>query len=42
MAVRRFGLPLPRVAAGATVLWFPVRHLGAAPVRDGLRAEPDH
>ena len=38
MAVRRFSLPLLRVAAGVTVLWFLVRHVGAAPFRDGLRA----
>jgi uncharacterized membrane protein YbhN (UPF0104 family) len=37
-AVRRFGLPLLRVAAGVTVLWFLVRHVGATPFRDGLRA----
>jgi hypothetical protein len=41
MAVRRFGLPLLRVAVGVTVLWFLVRHLGAAQFRDGLWAEPD-
>jgi uncharacterized membrane protein YbhN (UPF0104 family) len=35
---RRWGLPLLRLAAGAAVLWFLVRHLGAAPFRDGLRA----
>jgi uncharacterized membrane protein YbhN (UPF0104 family) len=37
-AVRRFGLPLLRLAAGVTVLWFVWRQLGAAPFRDGLRA----
>jgi uncharacterized membrane protein YbhN (UPF0104 family) len=37
-AVRRFGLPLLRMAVGFAVLWFLVRHLGAAPFRDGLRA----
>ena len=37
-AVRRFGLPLLRLAAGVTVLWFLGRQLGAAPFRDGLRA----
>jgi uncharacterized membrane protein YbhN (UPF0104 family) len=31
-------MPLLRVAAGVAVLWFLVRHLGAAPFRDGLRA----
>jgi hypothetical protein len=31
-------MPLLRVAAGVVVLWFLVRHLGAAPFRDGLRA----
>src|ERR1022692_3890492 len=36
--VRRFGLPLLRLAAGVTVLWFIWRQLGAAPFRDGLRA----
>jgi uncharacterized membrane protein YbhN (UPF0104 family) len=29
---------LLRLAAGVTVLWFLVRHLGAAPFEDGLRA----
>ena len=42
MAVRRFGLPLLRVAADVNVLWFLARHVGAAHFRDGLRAEPDH
>jgi uncharacterized membrane protein YbhN (UPF0104 family) len=37
-AVRRFGPPLLRLAAGVTVLWFLVRHVGAAPFADGLRA----
>jgi uncharacterized membrane protein YbhN (UPF0104 family) len=37
-AVRRFGLPLLRLAAVVTVLWFLGRHVGAAPFRDGLRA----
>jgi uncharacterized membrane protein YbhN (UPF0104 family) len=37
-AVRRFGLPLLRLAAGVTVLWFLVRQVGAAPFEDGLRA----
>ncbi len=37
-AVRRFGPPLLRVAASATVLLFLVRQLGAAPFGDGLRA----
>jgi uncharacterized membrane protein YbhN (UPF0104 family) len=37
-AVRRSGPSLLRVAAGVTVLWFLVRHLGAAPFEDGLRA----
>jgi uncharacterized membrane protein YbhN (UPF0104 family) len=37
-AVRRVGLPLLRLAAAGTVLWFVWRHLGAAPFRDGLRA----
>jgi len=37
-AVRRFGPSLLRLAAGATVLWFLVRQLGAAPFEDGLRA----
>jgi uncharacterized membrane protein YbhN (UPF0104 family) len=37
-AVRRFGPPLLRLAAGATVLWFLVRHVGAAPFGNGLRA----
>jgi uncharacterized membrane protein YbhN (UPF0104 family) len=36
--VRRFGPPLLRLAAGAAVLWFLVRHVGAAPFADGLRA----
>jgi uncharacterized membrane protein YbhN (UPF0104 family) len=36
--VRRLGLPLLRVAAAVTVLWFLVRLLGAAPFEDGLRA----
>jgi uncharacterized membrane protein YbhN (UPF0104 family) len=37
-AVRRFGLPLLRLAVGVTVLWFLGRQVGAAPFRDGLRA----
>jgi uncharacterized membrane protein YbhN (UPF0104 family) len=37
-AVRRFGLPLLRLAAGVAVLWFLLRQLGAAPFEDGLRA----
>ena len=37
-AVRRFGPSLLRLAAGATVLWFLWRHVGAAPFKDGLRA----
>jgi uncharacterized membrane protein YbhN (UPF0104 family) len=36
--VRRFGLPLLRLAAGVTVLWFLGRRVGAAPFLDGLRA----
>jgi uncharacterized membrane protein YbhN (UPF0104 family) len=37
-AVRRSGLPLVRLAAGVTVLWFLFRHVGAAPFRAGLGA----
>jgi uncharacterized membrane protein YbhN (UPF0104 family) len=37
-AVRRFGLPLLRLAAGVTVLWFLGRQVGAAPFRAGLDA----
>ena len=37
-AYRRLGLPLLRVAAAVTVLWFLWRHVGAAPFKDGLRA----
>jgi uncharacterized membrane protein YbhN (UPF0104 family) len=37
-AVRRYGLSLLRLAAGAAVLWFLGRRLGAAPFMDGLRA----
>ncbi|HSR25906.1 MAG TPA: lysylphosphatidylglycerol synthase transmembrane domain-containing protein [Candidatus Eisenbacteria bacterium] len=37
-AVRRFGPLLLRLAAGVTVLWFLLRHVGAAPFKDGLRA----
>ena len=37
-AFRRLGLPLLRVAAAVTVLWFLWRHVGAAPFKDGLRA----
>jgi hypothetical protein len=36
--VRRLGLPLLRLAAGVTLLWFLGRHFGGAPFRDGLRA----
>ncbi len=36
--VRRFGLPLLRVAAAAMVLWFLVRLVGAAPFEDGVRS----
>jgi uncharacterized membrane protein YbhN (UPF0104 family) len=38
LAVRRFGLPLLRLAAAVTVLWFLGRQVGAAPFKDGLRA----
>jgi uncharacterized membrane protein YbhN (UPF0104 family) len=37
-AVRRLSLPLLRVAASATVLWFLFRQLGTAPFRAGLGA----
>ena len=37
-AVRRLGLPLLRLAAAVTVLWFLVRQVGAAPFKDGLQA----
>jgi len=37
-AARRLGLPLARLAAGAAVLWFLGRQVGAAPFRDGLSA----
>ena len=37
-AVRRFGPSLLRLVAGVAVLWFLVRHVGAAPFEDGLRA----
>ena len=37
-SVRRLGAPLLRVAAGATVLWFLWRQVGAAPFEHGLRA----
>jgi uncharacterized membrane protein YbhN (UPF0104 family) len=37
-AVRRFGRPLLRLAAGVTVLWFLWRQMGAAPFKDGLLA----
>ena len=37
-ALRRFGPSLLRLVAGATVLWFLGRELGAAPFEDGLRA----
>jgi uncharacterized membrane protein YbhN (UPF0104 family) len=36
--VRRLGVPLLRLAAGVTVLWFLEREVGAAPFEDGLRA----
>ncbi|HSR86357.1 MAG TPA: lysylphosphatidylglycerol synthase transmembrane domain-containing protein [Streptosporangiaceae bacterium] len=36
--VRRLGLPLLRLAAAVTVLWFLVRLVGAAPFEAGLRA----
>jgi GTP cyclohydrolase II len=36
--MRRFGPSLLRLVAGVTVLWFLVRHVGAAPFEDGLRA----
>ena len=37
-AARRFGLPLLRLAAGVTVLWFLLRLVGAVPFENGLRA----
>src|SRR5215469_14239627 len=37
-AFRRLGLPLLRMAAAVTVLWFLWRHVGAAPFKDGLHA----
>jgi uncharacterized membrane protein YbhN (UPF0104 family) len=37
-AARRFGLPLLRLAAAVTVLWFLVRLVGAKPFENGLRA----
>jgi uncharacterized membrane protein YbhN (UPF0104 family) len=37
-AVRRFGLPLLRLAASVTVLLFLWRQVGAAPFRNGVRA----
>jgi uncharacterized membrane protein YbhN (UPF0104 family) len=37
-AVRRFGPPLLRLAAGVAVLWFLWREVGGAPFEDGLRA----
>jgi len=37
-AVRRFGPLLLRLAAGAAVLWFLIRHVGGDPFEDGLRA----
>jgi uncharacterized membrane protein YbhN (UPF0104 family) len=37
-ALRRLGLPLLRVAATVTVLWFLWRLVGTAPFKDGLRA----
>jgi uncharacterized membrane protein YbhN (UPF0104 family) len=36
--LRRFGLPLLRLAVGVIVLWFLWRQVGAAPFEDGLRA----
>jgi uncharacterized membrane protein YbhN (UPF0104 family) len=36
--LRRCGLPLLRLAAGVTVLWFLGRQVGAAPFKDGLLA----
>jgi uncharacterized membrane protein YbhN (UPF0104 family) len=38
LAFRRLGLPLLRLAAAVTVLWFLWRHVGAAPFKDGVRA----
>ena len=35
---RRLGLPLLRLAAAVTVLWFLWRHVGTAPFKNGLRA----
>jgi GTP cyclohydrolase II len=35
---RRLVLPLLRLGAAVTVLWFLWRHVGAAPFKDGLRA----
>jgi len=37
-AVRRFGPPLLRLAAGGIVLWFLFRHVGGAPFEAGVRA----
>jgi uncharacterized membrane protein YbhN (UPF0104 family) len=37
-AFRRLGLPLLRVAAAVTVLWFLWRHVGTAPFKNGVRA----
>jgi uncharacterized membrane protein YbhN (UPF0104 family) len=37
-AVRRYGPPLLRMAAGVAVLWFLARRVGAGPFKDGLRA----
>ena len=37
-AARRLALPVLRLAAGATVLWFLFRLVGAAPFRAGLSA----
>jgi hypothetical protein len=37
-SIRRIGLPLLRLAAAVTLLWFLGRHFGAAPFRAGLRA----
>ena len=37
-AVRRFGLPFLRLAAGVTLLWLLWRQVGAMPFKDALRA----
>src|SRR3954465_14043861 len=39
-AVRRLGPELVRLTAGVTVLWLLWRQLGAAPLKDGVRAGP--